>query len=148
MMTFRCSPALTLTLGRQLAEAGLDVITPTTMERRRSPRRRKVVVREVALLPSFLFLEGELPPWARGVRPMVVNGGHVQVARGELLALQDRAREGRAWDVPQGQRVVVAYGPLRGRVGRAMDRLGGVVLLELDGAPGVVKVSPSLLLPI
>ncbi|MDN4632774.1 hypothetical protein QCD71_14715 [Sphingomonas sp. PsM26] len=69
----RTSGGRTLNLARSLAEAGFDVWTPRETLSRRVPRKKTIVDREVAILPTFVFARAVHIPELAAALALPVN---------------------------------------------------------------------------
>jgi hypothetical protein len=169
----RTSGGRTLNLARSLAEAGFDVWTPQETLSRRVPRKKTVVDREVAILPTFVFARALHIPELAAALALPVNphpsfsifrylGDIPLLADREMKSLRDvedaaRLRELKKTRnvVPVGTTVTMTEGAFAGLSGVVKKSDGRFALVAFGGAfevniasflirtDGVQQTSPS-----
>lgn len=169
----RTSGGRTLNLARSLAEAGFDVWTPQETLSRRVPRKKTVVDREVAILPTFVFARAvHIPELAAALALPVNPHPSFSIFRymGDIPLLADREMKNlRAVEdaarlrelkktrnvVPVGTTVTMTEGAFAGLSGVVKKSDGKFALVAFGGAfevniasflirtDGVQQASPS-----
>ncbi|MET3826551.1 transcription antitermination factor NusG [Sphingomonas sp. PvP055] len=148
----RTSGGRTLNLARSLAEAGFDVWTPQETLSRRVPRKKTVVDREVAILPTFVFARAVHIPELAAALALPVNphpsfsifrylGDIPLLADREIKNLRDvedaaRLRELKKTRnvVPVGTTVTMTEGAFAGLSGVVKKSDGKFALVAFGGA--------------
>ena len=169
----RTSGGRTLNLARSLAEAGFDVWTPRETLSRRVPRKKTLMDREVAILPTFVFARAVHIPELAAALALPVNphptfsifrylGDIPLLADREMKSLRDvedvaRLRELKKTRnvVPVGTTVTMNEGAFAGLSGVVTKSDGKFALVAFGGAfevniasflirtDGVQQASPS-----
>lgn len=155
---YRCSPALTVWLSDRLHDGGQEVYTPQITIRRRVPRTRRFEEKQIALMPSFIFLRPSTPiapALKRKLRPLVVNGKvrtatswEIADMRGLLGVSQFMANNPRKdpqFTLNVGDWVSICAGPLRGIRGVISSRNSDYCQLETNSFLGTLNISTFLL---
>jgi len=148
----RTAGARTLPLMKSLEKAGLSAWTPLRIHRRRRPRSKQLVEREVAIMPTFVFVRKQhaielLTIAANPVNPHPAfsifrhNGRLVDVQDREIAGLraeEDRwakaERKTRCRRFDTGSTVRVTDGPAQGLEGIVEESDGQFALVCFGGA--------------
>lgn len=144
----------TLPLTKSLADAGFEVWTPQRIHRRRRPRSKKIVEREVAIMPTFVFVRKHHAVDLLGILASPVNphpafsifrhpqnGRLIDVADCEIdgLRAEDERwakaeRKSRRRRFEAGSSVKVTDGPAQGLEGIVEESDGRYALVCFGGA--------------
>ena len=149
----RTSPGRTLGLAKSLADAGLEVWTPSSTYSRRKPRSKATIEIEAPIMPTFVFARAALLPELMRIRALTVSphppfsifrhvGGVPLLADREIvnlrlveeLAQRARLKKSHRHVFPTGQRVHVDDGSFVGLEGVVKGGDGKFALVCFGGS--------------
>jgi len=161
----RTSAGRTLSLTRALAGAGFEVWAPARTVSVRRPRSHKRVLREVSILPTFVFARGDsgldllrasvmepcpFPPFSvfrrRGEIPMI-RDAEIEQLREVEARMRRRDPKPSASALAVGARVKAQAGGFQGLVGMVRHSDEKSTTVDFGGWLGRVQVATFLVIP-
>lgn len=156
---YRCNASKTISLSKQIRDLGIRVFCPSMTVRRRKPRSSTYELVEIAMLPTFLFVQSQgvtnllnAAGLSRFIKPMMFNGRFANCSSHDLVLLEHEieVRKSNAKKVPGpdfkvGDRVKINKGVMNSISAHVISINGATSIVDFGGIFGQVEISTFLL---